>query len=96
MKKYLFLLLFIFGCEPLDGIVVNKCTVPEHTETQWITMNGGGKNSIPISFPLTIKIETQYFIEIKDKNGFRNKIRLTEEEYKTYDVNDKYPHREKP
>lgn len=95
MKKFL-ILIFVLGCEPLDGVVVNKCTVPEHAETQWITMGGVGKNSIPIRFPITVKIETQYFVEIQDKNGYRNNIRLTEKEYEGYEVNNKYPHREKP
>lgn len=96
MKKFLFLMLFVFGCEPLDGIVINKRTVPEHTETHWVTVGGVGKNSFPISVPVTSRIATQYFIEIQEESKCTYEVMLSKEDYESYKINDKYPHREKP
>lgn len=94
--NFLYLLILFIGCGPLDGFVVDKCIVPEHNETHWITVGSVGKNSMPISIPINTKIETEYFIEVKEKDGFQTKIKLSKEDYESYNINDQYPHREKP
>lgn len=93
-KSILFSLIFVFsGCEPDSGVVVEKIIVPEHKEIRWIIIHGAPPTNTRIPFVVTVPEE--YFIDIKDGSD-TNRIRLQKSEYDSYEVNDFYPHRERP